>query len=217
MAREWKKGDVVGYVTPRRNDQPHWYLAVSRTGAEQGTAAFLKDHGFGVYYPMTRVMKLVPRKLLSHKQRRNGAVVRKPKLVPLFPGYILVNFDMGAPRWHELFDLAGVAGLVCNGRLPAEVDDAFVAKWQGLEVDGAVPGETPVAQLFNVGDRARILSGPFASFEGIVERLPAGLQKQVRTGQLDELDESMCASLAVEIFGRWTPLNIELGQIERIS
>lgn len=84
------------------------------SGSEGAIAARLKRLRFGVYYPMLRVMRPKPRKLLSAAQRRAGAMVKRPVLEPLLPGYMLVQFDVGEDNWHEMFRIVGVRGLWCK-------------------------------------------------------------------------------------------------------
>lgn len=205
-----KVGDVVGYVDlPNPAQNKSWHIAQVGTGREEASQDFLKRHKFEVYYPMMRVMKITPRKLLSHKQRLNGAVVKRPFMMPLFPSYLLINFDLEDGRWHNLFEMIGVRGLVCNGNLPASIPAIQVNKLKGLEVDGAVPGTTPLKIIpFVIGEQVRIKTGPFATFPAIVEKLPSGT--------IEELDESMRVQLLVSIFGGSAPVDIEIGNIEKV-
>lgn len=191
-------------------------LQARRTGSEALMMETLERHDVESYFPKTRVFRIVPQRQLSRKQRAAGATVRRPKDVALFPGYLFVRFDVRRAGLNELFDLVGVSGLVCAGDFPVVVDEAFISHIRSLELDGAVPGSTPIAELFMIGDRVRLRRGPFAMFGGVVEALPSKLANQIANGTLDELDESMCATIGVEIFGRISPTKVPLGDLVKV-
>ena len=86
----------------------------------------LKRYHVESYFPQARVYRVVPQRKLTPKQRVRGGIVRRPTNIALFPGYLFVRFDAGTPRWHELFDIVGLYGLVCSGGLPANVDENFI-------------------------------------------------------------------------------------------
>jgi len=207
-----KIGDVVGAVDrPRRRDSgnPSWHLAQTETGREQLACERLEAAGYETYYPMMRILKPVPRKQLSRKQRLQGATVKRPQLVTMFPGYLMVRFDQSLGGWHEMFEFAHVRGLVVTNGVIRSIGDNVVDKLRGNEVDGAVPGDTPAAILpFQRGEQVKIKAGPFASFRGVIERLP--------TTKLEELDESTRVLLLVHIFGGETSVELEIGDIEKV-
>lgn len=209
-----KIGDVIGVVKESHDrpiGNPTWHLAQTETGRERLAYDRLSGAGYETYFPQMRVMRSVPRKLLSKRQRIIGATVKRPQLSALFPGYIMIRFDKDVGAWHEIFDFAHVRGLVVSDRWTADraPPDVVVARLRGAEVDGAVPGDTPVSVLpFRVGEEVRITSGPFADFPAVVERLP--------TAKMEELDESMRIQLVINIFGGATPVDVEIGQVERI-
>lgn len=193
----------------------NWHLAMTRGGRERITQGWLQDHGFEVYFPMARVMRIVAQRHLSRRQRAAGAVVRKPQLKPLFPGYIFVRFDE-ADCWHTHFDAAGVYGLVCSGDLPAEVPAKLVDDIQAREQNGAVPGDVLLSELFRIGEQVVISSGPFAQFSAVLEELPPAIAEQVRNGRIEDVDESLRASVAVNILGRLTRIKVPLSNLRRI-
>lgn len=203
-------------VNVKQHDGLNWHLLQARSGAEQPAMKTLERQHVESYFPQARVFRIVPQRQLSRKQRAAGATVRRPRDIAIFPGYLFVRFDVRRARLNELFDLVGVSGLVCAGDFPVVVDDAFIANVRGLEIDGAVPGSTPIAKLFEIGETVRISAGPFASFNGVVEAMPQKIAKQLLQGTLDELDELMCATIGVEIFGRISPIRIPLGHLEKI-
>lgn len=209
---EWPRGPRLGVRAGLA-----WYLLQIKSGAEPKVADFLRPFGYEVYYPKTTVLRKVPRRELTPSQRKDGAVVRKPRLVPIFPGYPYIRFDLEDSRCHDLFDFAGVYGLHCTGERPVVVDDLFVGHLKALERDGNIPSETTLRDLFGVGDTVRITAGPFRAFSAVIEELPADLQHQIDNGTLNELDDSMCATVGIAIFGRISRAMIPIGSLEKIE
>lgn len=161
------------------------------------------------YSPMIRVMQPVPRKQLSAKQRKSLIAIKRPVLRLLFPGYFFIRFDRRHDRWHDIFRLVGIYGMVCEGETPAPFPDALIESLRANEVDGALPGKITLEQLnYKVGETVRVTHGPFASFHAIVTALP--------TAPIEELDEDTRVSLLVSIFGRECSVTQPLVQIEKL-
>lgn len=181
---------------------PVWHVVYIGGSGERKTSDMLKRHGFTSYYPQYRKLVPPPRDRLSKAQRRNIHHLMRPITKPLFAGYLFVHFDMATELWHSVFRLAGVYGMVCAEDLPVCVPDDLVARLKALEVDGAIPLKTPVAALpYKVGETVRVSDGPFRSFPGMI----------------CDLDESRGRALIdVMIFGRATPVGLELDQIEKL-
>ncbi|HWW46559.1 MAG TPA: transcription termination/antitermination NusG family protein [Xanthobacteraceae bacterium] len=210
MTMMLKVGDVVQAAERRRKllgGKPAWHLAQTESGREKLARDRLRDAGYEAYFPMMRVLKPVPRKQLSRKQRLHGATVKRPHLSALFPGYLMVRFDQACGGWHEMFDFAHVRGLVVTNGLIQPISDSVVENLRGKEVDGAVPGDT-LAAILQVGDQVRIKCGPFSSFVGVVDRLPAA--------KLEELDESIRIHLLIHLFGAASSVELGLGDVEKI-
>lgn len=122
-------------------------------------------------------------------------VVRK-----LFPGYVLVNvaveedgeeYAMSDDAWYVIRNTRGVTGFVGPESKPVPLSDAEVA---ALGV-----ARKTVEVNFNVGDFVKITGGPLADFSGIVESINA---------------EEGKANVKVSMFGRETPVEVTLDQIE---
>jgi transcription termination/antitermination protein NusG len=185
-----------------------WYIVhfIGKTDAH--AIDWLRRCKIEHYYPSIREMRPMPRKKLSQRQRASGVEILRPQVVPLFPRYAFARFDMGTNGWREVFDFAGIGGMVCEGSLPVWVADRLIEQIRANEVDGAVPGKTIARIVFSPGDNVRVIDGPFAQFPGVVER---GLDKT-----LAELDPEDRIKVAVNIFGRATPVDLELTQVEKL-
>lgn len=192
-----------------------WHLVQVSDGLNGLAVEFLKRLNIELYRPLMRVMKPVPSKKLSRAQRKSVLRPMREKIEPLFPGYAFVNYTEAGDRWREIFKIAHVRGLVCAGNLPVEVPWEMIQALVDREIDGAVPAETKLLEHpFFVGDRVRVIDGPFASFPGTIEMLPTMSKDDLACLTLEELDESCRVNLLVDIFGRATPVSLHLSQIE---
>ena len=158
------------------------------------------------------------RKALSQAQRRNPIRPVREKVEQLFPGYAFLTFVETDERWREVFKFVGIRGLVCTGGRPVDVPWTMIEQLRAQEVGGAIPATTKLSAFpFVVGERVRITDGPFASFGGIVDVIPKKHANGINFGELtlDQLDESFRVTLLVDLFGRQTPIDLGLSQIEK--
>ena len=113
----------------------------------------------------------------------------------VFPGYVLVKMVYSDDTWHVIKNVRGVAGFVgASGNDPFPLSDEEVYE-MGVE-------KREIVVNYAVGDTVRILDGPLTSFTGVVESL--------------EVDKN-AVSVIVSMFGRETPVEFELDQVEAIS
>ena len=112
----------------------------------------------------------------------------------VFPGYVLVKMVMTDETWHLVRNVRGVTGFVGSGSKPIPLTEEEVAS-MGVEKKEVVVG-------YEVGDRVKITEGALESFLGAVEEI--------------DLERSK-VRVVVEMFGRETPVELELDQVERID
>ena len=116
-----------------------------------------------------------------------------PKTVErkVFPGYVLVKMVMTDETWHLVRNIRGVTGFVgeANKAIPLTEDEVAAL---GME-------KREIVVLYHVGDTVRITEGPLASFTGTVEEIEPD-KNRVR--------------VVVSMFGRETPVDLELDQVE---
>ena len=113
----------------------------------------------------------------------------------LYPGYVFVKMVYSDDTWHVIRNVRGVSGFVGasgNEPLPLTEDEVYQ---MGVE-------KKEIVVNYAVGDTVRILDGPLSSFTGVVESL--------------EVDKN-AVSVIVSMFGRETPVEFELDQVEAIS
>ena len=213
------EGAICEWPRPPRVGAPAegkcWYMLQAQSNVEQPLREFLKRLGYELYYPKLLILRPVPRKELSKAQRADGATVLRPQLVPVFPTYPFIRFDITDGRAHEMFKIVGVYGLQCAHHRPVIVDDAYVDHLLSLETDGLIPASTSLKELFAIGAQVRVTGGPFRGFDAIVEELPAKLQQQIDSGVISELDESAAATIAIEMFGRATLVKTPLRWLKK--
>ncbi len=116
-----------------------------------------------------------------------------------FPGYVLVQMEMTDETWHLVKDCPKVMGFIGGtADKPAPISDAEAAAILQRVEDGV---EKPKPKtLFEPGEVVRVVDGPFADFNGVVEEVNY---------------EKSRLHVAVLIFGRSTPVELEFGQVEK--
>ncbi len=113
----------------------------------------------------------------------------------LFPGYVLVKMVMNSDTWYIVRNIRGVTGFVgASSTNPLPLTEKETIQW-GVE-------RHEVVVNYKVGDTVRIADGPLTSFTGKVEAL--------------DIDKNS-VRVIVSMFGRETPIELELDQVETIS
>jgi transcriptional antiterminator NusG len=186
---------------------PKWYIVQCIRGTDQQALDAFARFKIETYHPKTIMLKPLPRRRMSAAQRQGGMTIMAPSEVALFPRYVFTHFDIQQSGWHDAFEVAGVAGFVCRGGMPVYMPDATVNAIKKRENNGLIPGKDSVRVVFGIGDEVMVTDGPFASFPGIVEQ---GLDVPI-----EKLEASMRIKVAVNIFGRATPVDLEYWQVAK--
>ena len=127
---------------------------------------------------------------------KKGKRTKKEK--KFFPGYVMLNMVMNDNTWHLIKKIKRVSNFLGAGNIPVALRDSEAKRilsqiQEGME--SVVPTVT-----FEVGESVKVADGPFASFNGIVEEVDA---------------EKSRLKVAVSIFGRATPVELEYTQVEK--
>ena len=151
---------------------------------EQAAQAGLEDAFEEILVPTEEVVEM----------RRGRRVNSERKF---FPGYVLVKMEMSDEAYHLVNDTPKVTGFLGSQNRPSPISQREVDQIVNQVQDGV---ERPKPSIvFEIGEQVRVSEGPFASFSGFVE-------------EIDE--EKARLKVAVSIFGRATPVELEYGQVE---
>ena len=171
-----------------------WYIVKAHANFERQVAAAIRDQaqaaGLGdefddILVPTEEVVEV----------RRGRRVTAEQKL---FPGYVLVKMKMTDDTYHLVNDIQKTTGFLGAQAKPSPISQSEVDHILEQVREGA--GRPRPAVLYQVGEQVRVCDGPFATFSGLVE----------------EVDEKRARlKVAVSIFGRPTPVELEYGQVEK--
>ena len=173
-----------------------WYVIHSYSGYENKVKANLEtriqsmhmeDRIFEVHIPMEDVVEF-----------KGGKKVTVPKKV--FPGYILVRMTLDDDSWYAVRNTPGVTGFVAgNAQKPTPLSRREVERFLGVQEEEE-KGKPRFKPEWDVGEQVRVVTGPFADFNGTIEELNVDQQKVV---------------VLVNIFGRDTPVELGFEDIQK--
>ena len=189
------EGVAPAISVPPVNPDLRWYVvhaysgmekAVERNIVERITRAGMQDKFGRILVPMEEVVEI-----------KNGQ--KKTTERKFFPGYVLVEMIMDDETWHLVKHTNKVTGFVGGAKnRPSPISEAEVMKIVNQMQEGT---EKPRHKVeFVVGEYVRVKDGPFTDFNGSVEDV--------------NYDKSK-VRVAVTIFGRSTPVELEFSQIEK--
>jgi len=172
-----------------------WYVVHAYSGFEKSVARALKERidRAGMQEQFGQIMVPVE-EVVEMKSGQKAISERK-----FFPGYVLVEMDMTDESWHLVKSTPKVTGFVGGTAMrptpitQREVDAILAQVQEGVE-------KPRPKVLFEVGELVRVKDGPFTDFNGTVEDV--------------NYDKSKLR-VAVTIFGRATPVELEFGQVEK--
>ena len=178
-------------------DQPgDWYVIHSYSGYENKVKANLEtriqsmhmeDRIFEVHIPMEDVVEF-----------KGGKKVTVPKKV--FPGYILVRMSLDDDSWYAVRNTPGVTGFVAgNAQKPTPLSRREVERFLGVQKEEE-KGKPRFKPDWEIGEQVRVVTGPFADFNGVIEEINIDQQKIV---------------VLVNIFGRDTPVELGFDDIQK--
>ena len=132
---------------------------------------------------------------------RRGKKVTSDK--KFFPGYVLAKLQMNDDVYHLVKNTPKVTGFLGPNGKPQPITEAEAARILNTKDEAAAAApKQKISVDYEIGDSVKVLDGPFASFNGLVEEL--------------DFDRSR-VKVSVSIFGRATPVELEFEQVERVK
>lgn len=180
-----------------KGKRPRWYVVQSQSNYEKRVQSAIKEQAL-----MTGLDKFIEEVLIPVEEVievKKGVKTRSER--KFFPGYVLVKAVMNDEVWHLLKNTTNVTGFVGaeSGRKPLPISNAEAERIL-KQMEEGIEAPRPVAN-FDVGEEIRVLDGPFATFQGMVE-------------EIDE--EKGKLKVSVSIFGRATPIELDFVQVEKV-
>ena len=176
--------------------QQRWYIVHAYTNFERKVAEAIRerakaagiDHQFGeILVPTEEVVEI--------KRGRKVAAERK-----FLPGYVLVKMEMTDAAFVLIRNTPKVTGFLGADNKPMAIPEAEAMRIMNQVKDGVERPKPTI--MFEIGEQVKVADGPFASFSGHVE----------------EVDEERARlKVAVSIFGRPTPVELEFSQVEKVA
>jgi transcriptional antiterminator NusG len=175
--------------------EARWYVIHVYSGFERKVAQSIEEQAKQVGMSDRIEQVLVPMEEVVEVRR--GAKINAER--KFFPGYVLVKMAMTDETWHMVKNTPKVTGFLGGRGRPTPISEAEAMRIM-RQVQEGIERPKP-AVVFEVGEQVRVCDGPFTSFSGLVE----------------EVDESRARlKVAVSIFGRSTPVELEYSQVEKV-
>ena len=172
-----------------------WYVVHVYSGSEKKVVEAINDQivrkGMQDYFEEV----LMPTEEVVEVRR--GVRVNSER--KFFPGYILINMELTDESWQLVKSQSRVTGILGGKGKPVPITDKEAKQLINQISEGI---ERPRASIiYEVGEQVRVCDGPFASFNGLVE----------------DVDEDKARlKVAVSIFGRSTPVDLDYSQVEKV-
>jgi transcriptional antiterminator NusG len=171
-----------------------WYIVHTYSGQETRAKKALLERartmGFEeqfdeILVPEESVVEMVGGKKRTSKRK-------------FFPGYIMVHMDLSDETWHVVKGTPKITGFVGNATNPPPISDEEVARMTQRIKEGAAKPKPLIN--FDEGENVRVITGPFANFQGFIDEVMEDKEK---------------LRVMVQVFGRATPVVLGYSNVEK--
>src|SRR6266550_4424889 len=184
---------VAGKPADEKDDNRRWYVIHTYSGYENKVKTNLEHRIHSMDMGDKIFQVLVPTE--EEIEIKNGK--RHPVERKVYPGYVLVEMNMGDDSWYVVRNTPGVTSFVGSGNKPTPLTDGEVrAILRQIKLDAP---KYKVA--FTKGEAVRVTDGPFTDLHGVVDEVNPERNK---------------VKVLVSIFGRETPVELDFLQIEKL-
>ena len=173
-----------------------WYIVHAYSNFENKVAQSIRDQAAQRNLADKFDEVLVPtEKVVEVRRGRKVDAERK-----FFPGYVLVKCEMTDEVYHLIKNTPKVTGFLgADKAKPMPIPETEALRIKGQVAEGIERPKPTI--VFEIGEQVKVADGPFASFNGVVEDVDHGRAR---------------LKVAVSIFGRATPVELEYGQVEKL-
>ena len=175
-----------------------WYIIHAYSGFENKVRdSILSEAKRLGLEPLVEAVEVPTEKVTEVRRGKKVTSDRK-----FFPGYVLAKLNLNDDVYHLVKNTPKVTGFLGSMGKPQAISDAEAARILNTKDEAAAAPKARISVDYEIGDAVKVLDGPFASFNGVVE----------------ELDfEKSRVKVSVSIFGRATPVELEFEQVERVK
>jgi transcription termination/antitermination protein NusG len=175
-----------------------WYIVHAFSNFENKVAQSLKEQADQRNLAHLFDEILVPSEEVAEVRKGRRVMVDRK----LYPGYVLVNVDLTDEAYHLIKNTPKVTGFLgADKSKPVPISTSEAERIKGQVVEAGENKKKPMI-LFEIGEQVKVADGPFASFNGTVEEVD---------------DTKQRVKVAVSIFGRATPVELEYSQVEKLK
>ena len=175
-----------------------WYIIHAYSGFENKVREAILTEAERL--ELTQLVESVEVPTETVTEVKRGKKVQSERKV--MPGYVLAKLDMTDDVYHLVKNTPKVTGFLGANGKPQAISEREAARYFGAREEQAAQPKKQISVDYEIGDQVKVLGGPFASFNGVVEELDFDKQK---------------VKVSVSIFGRATPVELDFEQVELVK